>query len=169
MNTQNNTNNMEQIKNLYDEHHDNLSDYARDFLGDYADIDHNTQYICDAISDFADNNTSIYYYDIKNFIAEHIDEVTEAIAEFSWEGCGSDLYKAGQTAEYMYIERDIYNNLDDIVICTACKYLIDNDISLSDEQLEQLQEDLSNIGNNNRFDDILDIINDITDSEDNAE
>lgn len=167
MNTQNNI--TEQIETLYDEHHNNLSDYARDFLGDYADIDHNTQYICDAISDFADNNTSIYYSDIKNFIADHIDEVTDAIDEFGWDGCGSDLYKAGQTAEYLTIVREIYNNLDDIIICAACKYLIDNDISLSDEQLEQLQQNLSDINNNNRFDDILDIINDITDSEDDAE
>ena len=164
-----NTNNMEQINKLYNDHHKNLSDYARDFLGDYANIDHNTQYICDAISNFADNNTSIYYCDIKNFIADHIDEVTDAIAEFGWDGCGSDLYKAGQMAEYLSIERDIYNNLDDIVICSACQYLIDNDISLSDEQLEQLKEDLNNIDHNNRFDDILDIINDITDSEDTEE
>lgn len=160
---------IEQIENLYDEHYNNLSDYARDFLGNYADIDHNTQHICDAISDFADNNTSIYYSDIKNFIADHIEEVNEAIAEFGWDGCGSDLYKAGQMAEYLTIEREIYNNLDDIIICAACKYLIDNDISLRDEQLEQLQEDLNDIDNNNRLNDILDIINNITDSEDKAE
>lgn len=168
MNTQNNTNNMEQINELYNDHHENLSDYARDFLGDYADIESNS-YICDAISNFADNNTSIYYSDIKNFIANNIDAVTDAIAEFGWDGCGSDLYKAGQMAEYLTIERDIYNNLDDIVICTAYKYLIDNDISLSEEKLEQLQKDLNDIDNNNRFNDILDIINDITDSEDDAE
>ena len=163
MNTQNN--NMEQINELYNDHHDNLSDYARDFLGDYVNIERNS-YICDAISDFADNNTSIYYCDIINFISNNVEEVNEAIAEFGWDGCGSDLYKAGQMAEYLTIERDIYNNLDDIVICAACKYLIDNDISLSDEQLEQLQEDLSDIDHNNRLNDILDIINDIIDSED---
>ena len=168
MNTQNNANNIEQINELYNEHHNNLSDYARDFLGDYADIE-SSSYICDAISNFADNNTSIYYFDIKNFIANHIDEVTDAIEEFGWDGCGSDLYKAGQMAEYLTIERDIYNNLEDIVICAACKYLIDNDISLRDEQLEQLQEELSDIDNNNRFNDILDIINNIADSGDTEE
>lgn len=168
MNTQNNANNIEQINELYNEHHNNSSDYARDFLGDYADIE-SSSYICDAISNFADNNTSIYYFDIKNFIANHIDEVTDAIEEFGWDGCGSDLYKAGQMAEYLTIERDIYNNLEDIVICAACKYLIDNDISLRDEQLKQLQEELGDIDNNNRFNDILDIINNITDSGDTEE
>lgn len=168
MNTHNNT--MEQIKSLYDEHHNKLCDYARIFLGDYAaDIDHNTQYICDAISDCADNNTSIYYYDIIKFISENVEAVNDAIVEFGWDGCGSDLYKAGQMAEYMTIENDIYNDLNDIIICTACKYLIDNDISLNNDQLEQLQEELRTIDHNNRFDDILDIINNITDNEGNAE
>ena len=165
MNTQNNANKMEQ---LYNEHHKYLSDYARDFLGDYTDIT-SSEYICDAISNFADNNTSIYTCDIINFISNNVEEVNEAIEEFGWDGCGSDLYKAGQMAEYLTIERELYSNLDDIIICAACQYLIDNDISLSDEQLEQLKEYLSYIDNNNRFNDILDIINDITDSEDTEE
>lgn len=55
MNTQNNSNKMEQINELYSNHHENLSDYARGFLGDYADIE-SSSYICDAISNFNDNN-----------------------------------------------------------------------------------------------------------------
>lgn len=92
-------------------------------LGDYgAEIDNGYNggnYLCDTISEIADGLTSIYYSDIIKFISGHVDEVNDAIAEFGWEGCGSDLYKAGQMAEYVMIERDMEDHIPDIVVYGA--------------------------------------------------
>lgn len=89
----------------------NLNQETIKFLIDYEDAD--TMYLCDAISEFADGKTSIYNEDILNFIKQNVEAVNDAIAEFGWDGCGSDLMKAGQMAEYLTIERKIYEDLGD--------------------------------------------------------
>lgn len=150
-----------------------LNDSAQDFIAD-AYID--SSYICDAISSFADNNTSIYYDDIKNFICNNIDAITDAIDEFGWDGCGSNLYKAGQMAEFMTIERDIYNELEDVIKYIALDFIdateeADEDAeriweTLSDEKKDEIIDEfiasLEIMDNNSRLDEISDLFIDFT-------
>ena len=86
-----------------------MKDITKDFLIDYKNAD--SMYLCDAISEFANERVSIYYSDIMNFIKDNVDAVNDAIKEFGWDGCGGDLHKAGQTAEFMKNENDIYDDL----------------------------------------------------------
>lgn len=97
--------------------------YPGDYAGDLSDYAGSSAYICDVIAEIADNNTSIYYRDIANYICEHIDDVADTINEFGWDGCGSDLYKAGQTAEYETIRRDVEENLEDGLKIMALDYI----------------------------------------------
>ena len=97
----------------------NPGDYAGD-LTDYAGA---SRHIRGAISEIADNNTSIYYSDISKYIADHVDDVTDVINEFGWDCCGGDLYKAGQMAEYETIRRDIEDHLDDGLKIMALDYI----------------------------------------------
>ena len=150
-----------------------LEGYSQDFIKN-AYI--SSQYICDAISEFADNNTSIYYADIKDFIANNIDAVTDAIAEFGWDGCGSDLCKAGQMAEYLAIERTLYNELSDIIKYIALDFLdateeADEDAervwgSLTEDKKTEIIDEfisgLENIDGNSRLDEISDLFADYT-------
>ena len=133
------------------------------FIGDYGNelLNYNdSSYICDAISEIADNNTSIYYYDIKQFMMDNFDAVEDAINEFGWDGCGSDLYKAGQIAEYITIERDLYNNLDDIIKYLAYDYLINIGFdTLDDNIIDNIDNELLTIDNNNYIGDIYDTVN----------
>ncbi len=133
------------------------------FVGDYGweIVEHNeTDYICDAITEIADNNTSIYYSDIKEFIVNNFDAVEDAINEFGWDGCGSDLYKAGQMAEFITIERDLYNNLEDIIKYAAYAYLINNGFENLDENIiDAVNDALENIDNNDYISDIYDAVN----------
>lgn len=151
---------------------ENLNGYSQDFITDnYAD---SSQYICDAISEFADNNTSICYSDIKEYICNNFDAVEEAIDEYGWDGCGGDLYKAGQMAEYMSIEREIGDELEDIIKYITLDFIDSTDEAndeaekiwqtLTEEQKYELLtafiDDLEMIDNNSRFDDISDLYND---------
>ena len=88
-----------------------MKDITKDFLNDYKNAD--SMYLCDAISEFASERVSIYYSDTMNFIKDNIDAVNDAVKEFGWDGCGGDLYKAGQMAEFMKNENDIYDDLRD--------------------------------------------------------
>ena len=113
--------------------------------GDYGDClcDYSGgNYISDAITEIADNHTSIYYTDIKEFIIENFEAVEDAINEFGWEGCGGDLYKAGQMAEFLTIQNDIYDNIEDCLKLYALNY-IEHDCDYS-----EISEELANIIDN---------------------
>lgn len=150
-----------------------LEGYSQDFI-DNAYI--SSQYLSDAITEFADNNTSIYYADIKDFIANNIDAVTDAINEFGWDGCGGDLYKAGQTAEFLAIERTIYDELTDIIKYIALDFLDATEEANEDtervwkslaenkkaEIIDECILGLENIDGNSRLDEITDLFADYT-------
>ncbi len=149
-----------------------LSDYSQDFITDHNG--ESNQYICDAVSKFADGRASIYYYDIMQYIKDNPDDVNDAINEFGWDGCGCDIYKAGQIAEYMSIERKIYNDLEDIIKYITLDFIDSTDEandeaeriweSLTEERKEELIDEFINniemIDNNSRFNEILDAYND---------
>lgn len=88
------------------------------YICDYGE----TEYISDVFSYWADNETSIYYSDIIKYISEHVEEVNDAIEEFGWDGCGSDLYKAGQMAEYLEINNWLWSHDLDIYKVYALDY-----------------------------------------------
>jgi hypothetical protein len=92
-----------------------------EYLNDYRD---SSSYICDAISEIADSHTSIYYSDILAFISEHPDLLGDVIAEGLYDPTHDyDLYKHGQAAEYMMIERDVYDHLADSLFLAALDFL----------------------------------------------
>lgn len=94
-----------------------------DRLNDYRD---SSAYICDAITKIADSDTSIYYSDILDFIRENPEALADVVAEGLYtvgEGQEYDLYKHGQAAEFMTIERDIYNHLADALMLCAVDFI----------------------------------------------
>lgn len=105
-------------------------------LNDYRDSD---KYICDAVVEIADGCVSIYYSDIIEFISANVEAVNDAIAEFGWDGCGSDLYKAGQMAEFVQNEREIYEHIEDAMLLLAVEYL------RRDVECEEIPEELADL------------------------
>ena len=135
-------------------------------VGEYGseitDYSNDSSYICDVITEIADSNTSIYYSDIIKFIADNVEAVNNAIIEFGWEGCGSDLYKAGQMGEFLSIENDLYSNLDDIILYYALDYFSDTyGKEISEDDLEALKDNISDIDNSSRIWDIKEVVDDI--------
>ena len=93
------------------------TEYA-EYICDYG----SSEYICDAFTYIADDNTSIYYSDIIDFISKNVEMVGDTISEFGWDGCGSDLYKAGQMAEFRSIETELNENIVDVLKVYAFNY-----------------------------------------------
>lgn len=120
---------------------DNLNDILSDVTGaeDICNYSEST-YVSDAITEIADNYTSIHYADIIDFISAHVEEVNDTIAEFGWDGCGGDLYKAGQLTEFCMIENEINTNLNDALTLYAYMYLKDKGI---DEFTEDFDDELT--------------------------
>ena len=98
----------------------NLGEYA-DRLNDYRG---STSYICDAVAEIADAGTSIYYSDILAFVRDHVESLAEVISEGLYDPSHSyNLYEHGQAAEYMLIERDVYDHLADALRLLAYDYI----------------------------------------------
>lgn len=116
--------------------------------------------IDDAIAECADGNISIYYSDIIKYIADHVDEVNETIQEFGWDGCGSDLYKAGQMAEYATNQNKLFEDVEEIIILSGL-YRLAKEVEAMDESLlEELEDELSGMNESNTFEEIADTVDD---------
>lgn len=133
---------------------ENASDYS-DLLCDYSE----SEYICDAISEIADNNTSIYYSDIMNFIRNNPESLADVIAEglYTIDGRTYDLYKHGQAAEYMTIEHALYNDIENALKIYALDY-IGHELNMETipaDTCETIENEIEN--NSYKFDRLWDI------------
>ena len=126
-------------------------------LNDYRD---SSTCIDDAAMEIADSGTSSYYSEIVHFIAENVEAVGDVIDEFGWDGCGGDLYKAGQMAEYQAIWREILENLEEGLLVCAYDFLAyDLDMLEIPEELNELIQDwCAEAGSDDMMDDIPDKI-----------
>ena len=122
--------------------------------------DYDSGYITDIYMEIADNNTSIYFYDIIRYLEKNVDAVNDWISENGYPG---DLYKAVQGAEYDGIYNDLLEHSDDILLYWAYTYMVDT-YGYKSEAFEELD-----IGylysemsfNVNRLEDIMDQVDDL--------
>ena len=129
-------------------------------LNDYRDTD---GYICDVIAEIADADTSIYYNDILDFIRENPDALADVITEGLYDPSHDyDLYNHAQAAEFMTIERDIYDHLAGSLMAAAVNFL-HYDLgreTIPAELAELLREWCDDADNNDRMNEIPDNIRD---------
>lgn len=154
--------NMEKLMNLKKEIESNLNSYALDFADCYRVEDN--EYISDAISEFADNNTSIYYSDQREFYYNNTDLCENALIEYGYslndmikEGYNLDdiICKAGAIGEYSKIKNEIYFSIDDILKLLLINYIIENNVEINVEVLENVK-----YYKMDRFSDLLDLLED---------
>lgn len=94
-----------------------------DALTDYRD---SSTYICDAIAEAADQRVSIYYSDILDFIRENPEALEDVVSQglYDLTPKSYNLYSHAQAAEYMTIERDIYDHLADSLMMAALNFIL---------------------------------------------
>lgn len=118
---------------------------------------YNSGYIGDVFSEIATNNIDIYYSDIFNWARDNTWYVDESIKEY---GSCNDIVKQIQMAQGYAFESELYQTKDDILKYYAYNYLKDNEIELSEEEVEDLENYIEHLDNNGK----LDSINDYCDS-----
>lgn len=131
----------------------------RDFVSCY---ENSSMCISDAISEYADSHTSIYYGDIMYFIKHNVEYVDDIINEYGWDNCGSSLYSAGQFAESIQIENELNNAIDYIIQCIIISAVDDNyiDDNAHDITEQIIDEYSSDFDDSNSFADIYNFVND---------
>ena len=132
------------------------SDRALDFVSDYSLENNENDYLGDLFNEFADNNTSIYYYDQRKFFKEHTTECEDALLELydgdfiaekiKKEGLDSLLCFAGAIGEYNSIYNELSQDEENIKKLLVVRYLIKNDFFAFPDR-ESIEELLSEAEN----------------------
>lgn len=137
------------------------------YCGDFGEYfrDYDNGYICDIITEIADNNVPIYNGDIWEMAKEYQGEIEEALREFGTptDSNGNiDLMRIFQQGIYLFNERNLYENLEESLQFFMYDYiekelkiqelteeqnnnLLDWDFSDNNEELENLIEHIENI------------------------
>lgn len=134
-------------------------------LGDYGEylVDYNRGYISDCISELADNNVSIYNYNLLEWVRNNSEYVERAVSEFGIDSRNFDFFALLRQGQYMQIEDELYSNLDDILTNWIINYIeYDLDIKeLTDEQAEQVENLFNKYDSNDELEYIIEQIKEI--------
>lgn len=136
------------------------------YLGDYGEeiTNYSSGYICDILTEIADNNVDTYYYDLFEWAKNNFHIIKEANKEL---GINPDIIKQIQQAQYYSLEQDLYENLESII-----KYYVFNYIQevleieeITEEQLNELEFEIDFTDNNEELENINDKINKVFNNE----
>jgi hypothetical protein len=131
------------------------------WIGDLGDRfrDYDCGYICDIITEIADNNVDIYYYDLFEWAKNNFSIIEEANEEM---GAPNDIIKQIQQGEFLAFKRELYENLEDNLKYFMYDY-IEKDLQIkeiTEEQNENLLDwDFSD--NNEQLENLIEHINEI--------
>lgn len=135
------------------------------YLGEVGDYfcDYDNGYICDIITEIADNNIDIYYYNLFEWAKNNFDIIEESNAEM---GAPNNIIKQIQQGQFLYYERDLYENLHDIVLFRLYDY-IEKDLNIDELTEEQTDEiELLNLDDNNeQLENLINEVNEILGNE----
>lgn len=134
-----------------------LNDISKDFCNDYS-LNY-SNYICDLITEHADQNVDIYYSDRAKWFADNWELVDEAIAEF---GKSDNIMQDIVSGQFLQNERQLYEDLENIIKILALDFIIEdlNITELDQNKIDDIFTGLENIDHNNETDDIIDIVSD---------
>ena len=131
-----------------------MNELSRDFV--YDNDLYNSNYICDAIMEYADNNVDIYYSKILDWARDNISQVNRGIEEF---GSSGDIFKDLQASQYLCNSEDLYEDYSNIILYLICEYLVSLDIEeLTEDKWDEIESE--SFDHNDRFNDIMDWLHD---------
>lgn len=132
------------------------------YLGDLGDrfCDYDNGYICDIITEIADNNIDIYYYDLFEWAKNNYGTIQEANEEF---GTPTDIIKQIQQGQFLAFERELYENLGDSLKNYVLNY-IEHTLKLteiSSKKWEEIENEIDFEDNNEEIENIIEQVNEI--------
>lgn len=114
-------------------------------------VNYSDGYIGDVFSEIADSNIDIYVVDLFEWGKNNFEYINEATEEF---GNPADIIKQIQQGQFLSFEKELYDNQNDVLLYYGYNYLKDNNIKLSEEQLEDFEDYIDGLDNNDKLDDI---------------
>ena len=141
------------------------------FTGDFGDCfcDYDNGYICDIITEIADNHIDIYTVDLLNWCKDNYTYIEEALDEFGTpknSNGNADFLKIIQQGQYLAFEQDLYNNLEDNLKNFTYNYIL-NELKIEEITEEQKEKilDFDFTDNNEQLENIIEYIRNIFEKE----
>lgn len=139
------------------------------YTGDFGDCfcDYDNGYICDIIAEIADAHVDVYTSDLLDWARDNYEYIDEANEEI---GRAEDFLGEIKQGQFLYNERDLYDNLEDSLKLFAYVY-IQNVLGI-EEITEEQNEDLLDYDytdNNDELENIIDHIEEVFETEDNED
>lgn len=141
----------EQTRKFLQEKSDFLKALMNENSIDFVECNY-SGYFCDCFHEYADSNTSIYYYDQRQYYNEHVDECMNALEEYGYTGealsdllkkCGNIeglVCKAGAIGEYSAIYNELSSDEENIKKLILINIILENDQNLTIEQVQNMIE-----------------------------
>ena len=127
-------------------------------LGEYF-IDYDNGYICDIITEIADNHIDIYTSDLFDWAKNYFSYIEEANTKL---GTPTNIEQQIQQGQFYYYQKNIYDNLEDIMLNYMYNY-IENVLNIK-EITENQNENLLDFDFNDNFEmleNLIDHINEV--------
>ena len=140
-------------KDILEELKNNLSFTYGEQITDY-----DSGYIGDIFTEIADSNVDMYTSDLVEWGKSNLWYIDEATKEL---GNPNDIIKQIQQGQFYAYEQELYENKEDIMKYFAYTYLNDNEIKLSDGEIEELDDYLETLDSNDKLENIVDYCKDL--------
>lgn len=132
--------------------------------------EYDSGYIGDVITEIADAEVDIYYYDLFEWCKENWEYVDEACQEFGMPDCKDTniIIKLIQQGQFYYNEEQLYEDLDDMLLyfCYSQLYYDFKIEEITEEQNDAIIEKCTNVDNNDRLDEYVDFLQELIENED---
>ena len=141
------------------------------YLGDYGDciVDYDIGYICDILTEIADNHVDIYYSDLFEWAKGNTTYIEEALDELGTPQYNghTDFIGIIQQGQYYAYEQELYENLEDIIKFFVFDYIEKQlDIKeITNEQIEEIELEIDFSDNNEQLENIIDKVKEIFENE----
>lgn len=152
---------LEKLQNEWEDVRGQMNDISIDFCGDFSNYLDGYAYLCDLFTEYADNRVDIYNSDLIEWAQENYNYIDDAIEEF---GAPEpfDFWACIRQGQYYEYNEELNSDTDNIIKGLALLYLIDelqaiDAIERTEQEFEELFDELNNIDSNDREDEIKDI------------
>ena len=111
-------------------------------------------YMCDVIAEIADSNVDLYQYELLEWAKDNFCYIDYAMQEY---GKPDDFLQYIRQGQYYAYSTEINENINDFMLVYAYNYLLreKNIETITEEQQEEIEENISLIDNDSRLSQIV--------------
>lgn len=127
--------------------------------------DYDNGYICDIITEIADNEVDIYYSNLFEWAKDNWSYIDDACKEFGMPDVKDTniIIKLIQMGQFYYNEELLYEDLDSMLLNFCYNYIL-NELKIeeiTEEQQEEIEEKCTNVDNNDRLEEYTEFLEDL--------